>query len=99
MIQVVRGRGDNLTFVEHAEPIALFDPEVHDRVLRFVPALDVGLFVHDQGAEVPRVEHDDIRNLVGGVEEHEGADQDTESTEVGESSANSDMFWQISDKV
>jgi hypothetical protein len=53
----VLGDSDCLTFVEHAEPIALFDPEVLDRVLRFVPALDVRTFVHDQGAEVPRVEH------------------------------------------
>ena len=91
-------RGRNLAFVEHAEPIALFDPEVHDRVLRFVPALDVGLFVHDQGAEVPRVEHDDTRGLGYRVEEHERADQDTESNEVGESSANIDIFWQVSEK-
>jgi hypothetical protein len=34
--------GDCLTFVEHAEPVALFDPEVMDRVLRFIPALHVG---------------------------------------------------------
>ena len=47
----VLGDGDCLTFVEHTEPVALFDPEVMDRVLRFVPALHVGLFVHDQGAE------------------------------------------------
>ena len=40
-----------LTFVEHTEPVALFDPEVVDRVLRFVPALHVGLFVHDQGTK------------------------------------------------
>lgn len=54
---------DSLTFVEHTEPIALFDREVLDRVLRFIPALDVGLLVHDQGAEVARVEHDDVRDL------------------------------------
>ena len=47
----VLGDGDCLTFVEHTEPIALFDPEVMDRVLRLVPALHVGLLVHDQGAE------------------------------------------------
>jgi hypothetical protein len=28
--------GDCLTFVEHTEPVALFDPEVVDRVLRLV---------------------------------------------------------------
>lgn len=83
MVQDVLGDSDCLTFVEHAEPVALFDPEVHDRVLRFVPALDVGLFVHDQGAEVPRVEQDDVRYLVDRVEEQERADQDTETTEVG----------------
>ena len=68
--------GDCLSFVEHAEPVALFDSEVLDRVLRFVPALHVGLFVHDQGAEVPRVEHDDVSDLGLNVEVHEGADQD-----------------------
>ena len=47
----VLGDGDCLTFVEHTEPVALFDPEVVDRVLRLVPALHVGLLVHDQGAE------------------------------------------------
>jgi hypothetical protein len=47
----VLGDCDCLTFVEHAEPVALFDPEVLDRVLRFIPALHVGLLVHDQGAE------------------------------------------------
>jgi hypothetical protein len=47
----VLGDGDCLTFVEHTEPVALFDPEVVDRVLRFVLALYVGTFVHDQGAE------------------------------------------------
>ncbi len=83
MVLDVPGDSDCLTFVEHAEPVALFDPEVHDRVLRFVPALDVGLFVHDQGAEVPRVEQDDVRYLVDRVEEQERADQDTETTEVG----------------
>ena len=49
---------------------------VLDRVLRFVPALDVWLFVHDQGAEVPRIEHDDVGGLGGHIEHHEGADQD-----------------------
>ena len=83
MVRDVLRDCDCLTFVEHAEPIGFFDPEVHDRVLRFVPALDVGTFVHDQGAEVPRVEHDDVRYLVDRVEEHERADQDTETTEVG----------------
>jgi len=68
--------GDCLTFVEHTEPVALFDPEVMDRVLRFVPALHVGLLVHDQGAEVPRVELDDVGGLGGHIEHHEGADQD-----------------------
>jgi hypothetical protein len=74
---------DSLTFVEHTEPVALFDPEVMDRVLRLVPALDVGLLVHDQGAEVPRVEHDDVGGLGRHIEHHEGADQDAETTEVG----------------
>jgi hypothetical protein len=74
---------DSLTFVEHTEPIALFDPEVLDRVLRLVPALDVRTFVHDQGAEVPRVEHDDVGGLGGHIEHHKGADQDAESAEVG----------------
>ena len=54
-----------------------------DRVLRFVPALHVRTFVHDQGAEVPRVEHDDVGGLGGNIEHHEGADQDAEATEVG----------------
>jgi hypothetical protein len=68
----VLGDSDCLTFVEYAEPIALFDPEVLDRVLRFVPALDVRTFVHDQGAEVPRVEHDDVGGFGGHIEHHEG---------------------------
>jgi hypothetical protein len=42
----------------------------------------VGLLVHDQGAEVPRVEHDDVSRLRGGVEAHEGADEDAQATEV-----------------
>ena len=80
--------GDSLTFVEHTEPVALFDPEILDRVLRLVPALDVRTFVHDQGAEVPRVEHDDVSCLGGNVEHHEGVDQDAEATEVG-------VTWQL----
>ena len=44
----------------------------------YIPALDVGLLVHDQGAEVPRVEHEDVRGLGRRVELHERADQDTE---------------------
>jgi hypothetical protein len=43
----------------------------------------MGLLVHDQGAEVPRVERDDVGGLDGNIEHHEGADQDAESTEVG----------------
>ena len=74
--------GDSLTFVEHTEPVALFDTEVLDRVLRLVPALDVRTFVHDQGAEVPRVEHDDVGGLGGHIEHHEGADQDAQTTEL-----------------
>jgi hypothetical protein len=73
---------DCLAFVEHTEPVALFDPEVLDRVLRLVPGLDVGTLVHDQGAEVPRVEHDDVSRLRVGVEAHEGADEDAQATEV-----------------
>jgi hypothetical protein len=82
----VLGDGDCLTFVEHTEPVALFDPKVMDRVLRFVPALHVGLLVHDQGAEVSRVEHDDVGGLGGHIEHHEGADQDAETAKV-------DMLW------
>jgi hypothetical protein len=33
---------NRLTFVEHAEAIAFLDAKVLDRILRFVPALDVG---------------------------------------------------------
>jgi hypothetical protein len=64
----VLGDGDSLTFVEHTKPVALFDPEVLDRVLRFIPALHVRTFVHDQGAEVPRVEHDNVSRLRGNIE-------------------------------
>ncbi len=78
----VLGDGDCLTFVEHTEPVALLDPEVLDRVLRLVPALDVGLLVHDEGAEVPRVEHDEVGRLAVRVEPHEGADQDAQATET-----------------
>jgi hypothetical protein len=42
----------------------------------------VGTLVHDQGAEVPRVEHDDVSRLRVGVEAHEGADEDAQATEV-----------------
>jgi len=66
-------------FVEHTDAVALFDAEVVDRVLGLVPALDAGLLVHDQGAEVARVEHDDVGGLGGHIEHHEGADQDAEA--------------------
>ena len=66
-------------FVEHTDAVALFDAEVVDRVLGLVPALDAGLLVHDQGAEVARVEHDDVGGLGGYIEHHKGADQDTEA--------------------
>ena len=46
----------------------------------------MGLLVHDQGAEVPRVEHDDVGGLGGHIEHHEGADQDAETAKV-------DMLW------
>jgi hypothetical protein len=62
------GDSDSVAFVSTPNPLALFDSEVLDRVLRFIPVLHGRLFVHDQGAEVPRVEHDDVSRLRGNID-------------------------------
>ena len=74
----VLGDGNGLAFVEDAEAIGLFDRHVQDVELAVLPALDVGIFVHDQGAEVAAVEHHDVGRAGFGIEVHEGADQDAE---------------------
>ena len=38
----------------------------------------MGIFVHDQGAQVAAVEHHDVGRAGFGIEVHEGADQDAE---------------------
>jgi hypothetical protein len=79
----ILGDCDGLTFVEHSEPVALFDRKVLDRELRIVPAAHRRTLVHDEGAEVPRVEHDEVGRLAARIEPHERADQDAEAAEVG----------------
>ena len=74
----VLGDCDGLAFVEDAEAVGLFDRHVHDVVLSIFPALHVGIFVHDQGAEVAAVEHHDVGYPVLGVEVDERRDQDAE---------------------
>ena len=54
------------------ESIGLLDGHVHDVVLAVFPALDVGIFVDDQRAQVAAVEHHDVRGPGLGVEVNEG---------------------------
>ena len=56
--------------------IGFLDGEVLDGVLRFFPALDMRIFVHDESAQVLGVEHDDVRLLGVLVEAQERADED-----------------------
>jgi hypothetical protein len=66
------GDCDCLTFVEHAEPVLFLDTDVADTELGLLPLVDVGLLVNDEGAEVARVEHHDVRRLARGVENING---------------------------
>ena len=60
------------TFVEHAEPVLFLDTDVADTELGLLPLVDVGLLVNDEGAEVARVEHHDVRRLARGGENING---------------------------
>ena len=50
------------------QTIGLLDGHVHDVVLAVFPRLDMGIFVHDQRAEVAAVEHHDVRGAGLGIE-------------------------------
>jgi hypothetical protein len=47
----VLGDGDGLTFVQDAEAIRFLNRHVVHVVLAILPALDMRIFLHDQGAE------------------------------------------------